>query len=829
MSSRSRARSIASQRVVVKFDDRIDLPYEDDVGAEVESRGVGPWREVERAVPGVTIDRLFTEASPREIEELLERARRADATYRPPNFLTYFVVECPGNRDPLEVVRLLRRWRSVETAYVDGELVPTASAVEYADDPLFSIGAQQFLHAAPEGIGSLIHATATVPQERGAWTVPGGEGGADDLRFIDIEQGWKFDHRDLELDEDALLAGDNVHQFSNNSQSWSTSHGTAVLGVVTSNDNDLDGLGVVPNLGSVEAISVAGYGIENALLRAARTLKFGDVALIEVGVLVPDTTENHVKFLPVEVLQSVFDTIRLCTALGIVVVEGAANGIIGQNTGIDLDEVSSLTHSDGQTPLVSVEMNPELDGFEDSGAILVGASKDTSFSVGRHKRADFSNYGARVDCFAWGRGVTTLSTANNGTPDSPSSPDALEDASTGDFGGTSAASAIVAGAALAVQSMAQTNLGYRFSPEQLREVLSREPENWNFAPGQPVPPDVGNTPSNDPETDRIGVMPNLWWIAEDVLALTPNIYIRDHVGDTGDPHDGSVTLWRSPDIFVRPEESADPQAEFGPGSGTENSNTLGAEVHGGQDHYVYVRVKNRGGVDVEDVTATVYYSPPSTLTMGHLWTEIGSVTIPSVPVGDELVVSGAITWSEEAIPDPGHYCFVALVGSEGDPAPEPTDFLDMDGFKQFVSQRNTVAWRNFNVAGPEVIVPAAWFGLQFVAAGPSKESAPMRLDLHARLPRGSRARLELPRRFASRLRLKTVPAEKEGVVHVRLNPHGRTTLGETEFAMGSQIPMELQIRFPKRFRDGRYEVSARQSHEGTEVGRVSWLLDTIDG
>jgi hypothetical protein len=41
-----------------------------------------------------------------------------------------------------------------------------------------------------------------------------------------------------------------------------------------------------------------------------------------------------------------------------------------------------------------------------------------------------------------------------------------------DFGGTSAAAAIIAGAALSVQGMAEQNLGHRLTPPQMRELLS---------------------------------------------------------------------------------------------------------------------------------------------------------------------------------------------------------------------------------------------------------------------------------------------------------------------------------------------------------------------
>jgi hypothetical protein len=97
--------------------------------------------------------------------------------------------------------------------------------------------------------------------------------------------------------------------------------------------------------------------------------------------------------------------------------------------------------------------------------------------------AGTSNHGNRIDCYAWGDQVATTDTNVAGTDD---------DAYRGNFSGTSSASAIVAGAALVVQGLAQSRLGYRYSPKDLRQILK-----------------TNGTPSNNPATDGIGVMPNL--------------------------------------------------------------------------------------------------------------------------------------------------------------------------------------------------------------------------------------------------------------------------------------------------------------------------------
>ncbi|SFR69724.1 Subtilase family protein [Halogeometricum rufum] len=825
----SAAERAYGQPVVVKFRDDVTIPYEDAVEDVVERRGIGPWSDVEAKFPGVSLRKLLRALDSKEITRLVRRATKADPTYRPPNLLTYFVAECPVGRDPLELARELEDWSTVETAYVPGEPIPASVTVQYQDDPFFT--AQQFLEAAPTGIGAIVHPSARDTVATGAWAVPGGDGQGSTVRFVDIEHGWKFDHTDLNLTESALLAGENAPVLNPDDATEpaarveAINHGTAVLGVVAGRDNDQAVLGVVPELDSVEAISAKNIadineddagGLTDALLVAAKELRFGDVLLIELSPLLIDTSEGNYKLSPAEAQRHNFDAIRLCTALGIVVVEAAGNGIPGGDTGVDLDTLSSLLQIDGETPLVEVELNRDAPTFEDSGAILVGACKDPLFPAvsGARARADFSNYGSRIDCFAWGRDVTTLGVEGE-------TPESVTDRVFTDFSGTSSASAIVAGAAVSVQSMAEANLGYRFSPRHLRQILSRRP-----APG--AAPGEGNTPSFDPTVDRIGVMPNLQWISEEVLNTEPDPFLRDHVGDTGDPHD-HPTLWRSPDVFVRHDASADPQTEFGTGENVD-SDSLGSLVVSGQDHYVYVRIDNRGPVDARDVTATVYYCEPSTLMWGHLWAdnEIGTVTVSNVPADDEtLTVAGPIEWDEADLPEAGHYCFVALIGSEADPAPEPTDFDTMENYRRFVSERNNVAWRNFNVVSN---APAAGFSfvrLPFFIAGGRRENVRTRLSIDAALPKGSRAFIQLPRENAAKmdehLGGATVEGE-DGDVRIPVNPHGRTTFGETTLPIGSRARATLLVDVPKEHRRGSFEVSARQLYGDEEVGRVTWRL-----
>ncbi len=747
-------------RVVVKFYDHVQLPYDESINETIKEYLQEVWEQLAEIVPDLQFTPLFTAMKPQRMQELVQRAVEYDARYRPPNLFTYYqVYTSPGGRAD-ELAKLLHSLEIVELAYVAGG--PTPPPVIPGDDPLWPN--QGYLDAAPDGIDAEY-----------AWTVPGGNGAG--IQFVDLEQGWTLNHEDLVGAGITLISGVNKAYFG---------HGTAVLGEIAAVDNTLGVVGISPNLSSVRVVSqwrtAATYDTENAILDAIEALNFGDVLLLEAQTTIPGSS-----YLPVEVDAAVFEMIRLGTALGIIIVEAGGNGATDLDTATDAfgNQVFNRSSAD----------------FRDSGAIVVGAAS----SAAPHTRMSFSNYGSRIDCYGWGQSVETTGDGWMGN---------ATNTYTSGFSGTSSASPIVAGAALAVQGMAENSLGYRFSAWQMRAILS------DSATG---------TLSNNPATDRIGVMPNLRNIADDVLNLTPDVYLRDYVGDTGDPHAGSISA--SPDVILRKSAVANPQATFGAGSGTENNNTLGFEAEAGQDNFIYVRVRNRGGSAAANVTATVYWAPVASLLTPDLWTLVGSVAIPSVPTGNVLTVSNAITWPAAAIPATGHYCFVGIIGNAEDPAPAPADFLDWDKYRLFIRNNNNVTWRNFNVVdelpSPGPGVPPGFFDLPFLAPGAPDRARPFGLEVVARLPEEARLLLEMPLFLADALQVRSpfveIDRERE-VARMVLNPHGRNALGEVLFPAKARARMRLFVHLPKRAYEHAYQVYVRQLYRREEVGRVTWHI-----
>jgi len=207
---------------------------------------------------------------------------------------------------------------------------------------------------------------------------------------------------------------------------------------------------------------------------------YGDIILVQAQVRGMSTGK---RLWPVEVHPANFDAIRLATALGVIVIEAAANGSIYFNLSTDLDQFVL----NGKRIL-----NRSDPDFRDSGAILVaGASSNIP-----HKRIYNSNYGSRVDCYAWGENVYTAGNF-------PDSSNGAVNFYTKEFCGTSSAAAIIAGVAVSLQSIMEANHNLRLGPAEMRKILSNE---------------LYGTPSQSGRMiDKIGVMPDLKKIIDKTL------------------------------------------------------------------------------------------------------------------------------------------------------------------------------------------------------------------------------------------------------------------------------------------------------------------------
>ena len=299
---------------------------------------------------------------------------------------------------------------------------------------------------------------------RYAWTVPGGKG--ENVKIIDIELNWNLNHSDLIVAaSDAFILVKGIDRLPDDVQNQANiDHGTAVLGELVAAD---DGIGVTgiahrARLGLVNPLTNGTTpDVEGAIRRAAANLEPGDVILLELSVAGPRFDPFGGKGLvPVEFEPGVFAAIKEATSNGIIVVESAGNGFE------DLDH-----------PAYGGAFNRIN---RDSGAIIVGAGRPEGGIYGSgpdRTRTEESNFGSRVDLQGWGRFVTT---SGYGPLREEQGPNNLY---TIDFGATSAAAAMVAGAAAVLQSIVKERGRPPLTADQMRVLLvsTGTPQAGNLA------------------------------------------------------------------------------------------------------------------------------------------------------------------------------------------------------------------------------------------------------------------------------------------------------------------------------------------------------------
>ena len=369
--------------------------------------------------------RLVTSLS---VEQLLElEGRTPHSEFEPlPSMTSYWRLDARQLRKPLEEVllefRALPR-NEVDFAYL--EKSATEPAINPGDD---SFAAEQnYLDPEPIGIDA-----------RSAWD-KGGDGAG--MHFIDLERGWFLGHEDLPAT--TLICNCN-HRFSDRRD-----HGTAVLAVVAGVDNDRGIVGIAPKLDSVRVVSRfrANSCKEGHKDETCEGLTGDNMLIVDaICAAIWATPRPHVLLLevqlgtpalPTETDDAVFTAIQRAVDNDVIVIEAAGNG--GQN----LDNLLTV----------------------DSGAILVGAAEKKTRG-NAHDRLAESNFGSRVDCYAWGKGIVSAGFGDRhlGRGDNTTY--------TATFSGTSGASAIIAGAALLVQGLHLKAQRPLLSPAQMRSILS---------------------------------------------------------------------------------------------------------------------------------------------------------------------------------------------------------------------------------------------------------------------------------------------------------------------------------------------------------------------
>jgi hypothetical protein len=492
------------RRIIVKFINDIGIPYED--GADIY---LPPekWGEIKDIYPDATLNRLYIATSSDRLQELDKEAQERDKTYEHIDFLSFFTISLVSTDVADSLLNVLSGpgWEEfIEYVYLEALPGPNPAQPQPAPaNPEYRNGSQGYLERSYYGdstetlIGGI--------DAEAAWPLWAAAGSGEGISFIVVEKAWDFGDDEWKdasnnqpFTDSSLIYGHNYSDPGEDPQ-----HGTKVLGILAMQDNDKRGVGIAPDA-TGKFVSVWRdkpeddtstnlpyiYDLPNAVMKANENLGSGDVLLIECQKYAASGAN---VLHPVEMDPAVFAEIRNATARGIAVIEPAGNLAKGAPNTVNLDnEENSLGFM--------ILNRADTSSFQDSGAIMVaGAYAFPSTTTGYPKACTnqgywhtSSNYGSRVDCFAWYDHVYT--TGGNAAEDK-------------DFGGTSAASAIVAGAVILIQALAKAKSGFVYGTQLdtghlLRQILTS----------------TGTPPASDnPATNPIGVMPNLKTFIDNVL------------------------------------------------------------------------------------------------------------------------------------------------------------------------------------------------------------------------------------------------------------------------------------------------------------------------
>lgn len=327
------------------------------------------------------------------------------------------------------------------------------------------------------------------------------------VSLCDVEYSFNKNHEDLPKNmlgstQPAIFVKRSINDRT--CYDFDREHGTCVLGILFApheiqiTRKSLENIGIkgicpyahayFSSVTDVKSFIPSIIDIVEAIKMGLSELKEGDVLLIEMQLRSQISSLLDIN-LPVEVDKEIFNAISAATDLGIIVIEPAGNS---DKAGINIDK--ELLVDDSGAIL-------------DSRAIIVGAGVPPGQKEAAHTKCSFSNYGTKLSCHAWGDGIVTT-----GSLDSPNSNTSYS--GTGKllpFGGTSGASAIIAGITVLIQSALKNNIPQRqtLSPIDMRNLFEGQnqvlPKSGIQLEGNPP---YGIMQSGD-ITNHIGPMPDL--------------------------------------------------------------------------------------------------------------------------------------------------------------------------------------------------------------------------------------------------------------------------------------------------------------------------------
>ncbi|MEO7402484.1 MAG: S8 family serine peptidase, partial [Burkholderiales bacterium] len=200
--------------------------------------------------------------------------------------------------------------------------------------------------------------------------------------------------------------------------------------------------------GTMDPSQILASTILDAVLQLEKSPRGTGVILIE---------QETWDAMPIESQPLEFGAIATAVAAGHIVVEPAGNG------GQSLDSATGYT-LDANGDWVARSLDPTVPG-PTSGAIVVAGGRSGVGGSTLGDRSATSNFGNLVDCCAWGDSIAALTV----TRDASGDPFLIDD--TTGFGGTSGASAMIAGAVVLMQHLRAEAKNAQLTPSAIRDLL----------------------------------------------------------------------------------------------------------------------------------------------------------------------------------------------------------------------------------------------------------------------------------------------------------------------------------------------------------------------
>ncbi len=408
---------------IIKFREGIEVRLEDSILTPRKDLAA-----VHQFLKGTEIQRLFTRA----VEEL--DRERADLQARIPadeeplaDLNNYYRVHTHSSAQTEDLINRLNADPLIEAAYPSPVFVP--SSIDDIPPMTPSLVSEQgYLGSPPDGYGY--------------WDVHSVVGARfPDGQMAHLEGNWIYGHEDVHHLQVKNLVG-LTPAAPWDTGKW-TNHGAACVSVMAGDRNSYGVAGFGSATKRVYLVSMTN-GAANMISLATSKLNAGDVMCSAVSpwILVTVGGSSVNIQTPLDFLQAEFDATRIASTKGIFYCQS------GGNNHIDLDNTFAFGtryHASSVS----------------SGAFILGATPGVPLT-----KAAWSVYGQRVDANGWGYNVTSA-----GYGDRLTLGNDQRQTYTNGFGGTSAASALLAGTIATLVGAVKEQVGRTLSLAEVRTAL----------------------------------------------------------------------------------------------------------------------------------------------------------------------------------------------------------------------------------------------------------------------------------------------------------------------------------------------------------------------